>query len=60
MFSGGIGIKIGKNTNLDFTYTRAMQSNNDYLYYYNEELRSYEAKYDVVQNNFLLTLGWRF
>ncbi|GHT66300.1 hemin receptor [Bacteroidia bacterium] len=60
MLSGGIGIRIGKITSLDFTYTRATQSNNDYLYYYDDGLRSDEAKYDVVQNNFLLTLGWRF
>jgi hypothetical protein len=61
MLSLGIGIKYGRNAFIDFAYTRAMQSDKDYLYYDTiSGLRSDEAKYDITQNNFLITFGWRF
>jgi hypothetical protein len=64
MFSLGIGIRYFRNSYIDFAYTRAMQNDKGYLFHTENGagrvVSSPEVKYDIVQNNFMITLGWRF
>jgi hypothetical protein len=55
MISAGLGFKISSSCTMDFTYTRAMQSDKAELY-----TGSDVATYKITQHNFLLTLGWRY
>ena len=60
MFSVGLGFKLKRTAFMDLAYTRSIQSDKGYLYYYNEGLKSPEATYSITQNNFMITIGWRF
>lgn len=60
VLSLGVGLRYFRNNYIDFAYTRSMQKDRGYIFYYNDALRSPQAKYSIAQNNFLLTFGWRF
>jgi hypothetical protein len=53
ILSLGLGIKATGQTTIDFTYTRGLQRDKDKLF--NESV-----DYSITQNNFLMTVGWRF
>lgn len=61
--SFGLGYR-GRSAFIDFAYSRLMQKDNEYLY--NSEgrgnvvVKSAPISYDIVQANFMVTVGWRF
>jgi hypothetical protein len=65
VYSGGIGIKISDMFNLAFAYQRTVQKDKGYLYSSDgyassNPIVSQPVNYKIAQNNFFLTLGWRF
>ncbi|MDR1225564.1 MAG: hypothetical protein LBK47_01525 [Prevotellaceae bacterium] len=59
IYSGGLGLQVNEMFNLSFTYSLSAQKDKGYMYYY-KNVTSDIKNYAVHQNNFFLTLGWRF
>ncbi|MDR2938543.1 MAG: hypothetical protein LBU92_06385 [Prevotellaceae bacterium] len=57
--SFGVGIQ-GASSYVDFTYSRLMQKDREYLFYFDDVYNSGEITHDIVQGNFMVTFGWRF
>ncbi|MDR0418721.1 MAG: hypothetical protein LBH34_00730 [Prevotellaceae bacterium] len=59
VYSGGIGVQVSEMFNLAFAYQRVTQKDKGYLYN-NDIVKSNPVNYEIAQNNFFITFGWRF